>query len=109
MNACVQRCRFHKTPALLPQKKPTNQSQRPYLHLQWWQYMDDIQKINDSLDSIHFRMDKFYAWASQLQVEFRDLKQRIGFIESRTNVDFSFDDACQQDKELLARLDAMKK
>ena len=54
-------------------------------------------------------MSRFYAWASQLQVEFRDMKQRIGFIESRTNVDFSFDDACMQDKELLARLDSMKK
>jgi hypothetical protein len=71
--------------------------------------MDDLQKINDSLDSIHQRMSRFYAWASQLQVEFRDMKQRIGFIESRTNVDFSFDDACMQDKELLARLDSMKK
>ena len=71
--------------------------------------MDDLQKINDSLDSIHQRMSRFYAWASQLQVEFMDMKQRIGFIESRTNVDFSFDDACMQDKELLARLDSMKK
>ena len=71
--------------------------------------MDDLQKINDSLDSIHQRMSRFYSWASQLQVEFRDMKQRIGFIESRTNVDFSFDDACMQDKELLARLESMKK
>jgi hypothetical protein len=71
--------------------------------------MDEIRKINDSLDSLHSRMDRFYCWASQLQVEFRDIKQRIGFIESKTNVDFSFDDACKQDKELLARLEAMKK
>jgi hypothetical protein len=26
-------------------------------------------------------MDRFYAWASQLQVEHRDLKQRVGFVE----------------------------
>jgi hypothetical protein len=26
-------------------------------------------------------MDRFYSWASQLQVEHRDLKQRVGFIE----------------------------
>ena len=71
--------------------------------------MDDLQKINDSLDSLHHRMDRFYAWASQLQVEFRDIKQRIGFIESKTKLDFSFDDACKQEEELLARLNAMRK
>ena len=69
----------------------------------------ELQKMRDSLDSLHHRVGRFYSWASQLQVEFRDMKQRIGFIESRTNVDFSFDDACMQDKELLARLDSMKK
>ena len=41
----------------------------------------ELLKINDSLDSLHHRIDRFYAWASQLQVEFRDIKQRIGFIE----------------------------
>ena len=71
--------------------------------------MDDLQKINDSLDSLHQRMDRFYTWASQLQVEFRDIKQRIGFIESKTKLDFSFDDACKQEEELLARLNAMRK
>ena len=71
--------------------------------------MDDLQKINDSLDSLHQRMDRFYTWASQLQVEFRDIKQRIGFIESKTKIDFSFDDACKQEEELLARLNAMRK
>ena len=68
----------------------------------------ELQKINDSLDSLHFRMDKFYNWASQLQVEFRDIKQRIGFIESSTQTDFSFNDSCKQEEELLARLKAMK-
>jgi hypothetical protein len=71
--------------------------------------MDDLQKINDSLDSLHHRMDRFFSWASQLQVEFRDIKQRIGFIESKTKIDFSFDEACKQEEELLARLNAMKK
>jgi hypothetical protein len=70
--------------------------------------MDDLQKINDSLDSLHQRMDRFYVWASQLQVEFRDIKQRIGFIESKTKIDFSFDEACKQEEELLSRLKQMK-
>jgi uncharacterized protein (DUF3084 family) len=70
--------------------------------------MEDVQKINDSLDSLHHRMSRFYAWASQLQVEFRDMKQRITFLESSTHTDFSFNDACKQEEELLARLDAVK-
>ena len=38
--------------------------------------------LADSLASLHQRMDRFYAWASQLQVEHRDLKQRVSFLES---------------------------
>jgi hypothetical protein len=68
----------------------------------------ELQKISDSLDSLHQRMDRFYQWASQLQVEFRDIKQRIGFIESSTQTDFSFNDSCKQEEELLSRLRAMK-
>jgi hypothetical protein len=40
-----------------------------------------LRDCTDSLDSLHQRMDRFYAWASQLQVEHRDLKQRVGFLE----------------------------
>ena len=40
-----------------------------------------LLRCSDSLDSLHVRMDRFYAWASQLQVEHRDLKQRVGFVE----------------------------
>jgi hypothetical protein len=57
---------------------------------------------SDSLDSLHHRMDRFYAWASALQVEFRDLKQRIGFIEN--NIDAL--DTAEEDR-LLARLKAL--
>ena len=70
--------------------------------------MDDLQKMNDSLDSMHHRMSRFYAWASQLQVEFRDMKQRVTFLESSTHTDFSFDESCKQEEALLARLDALK-
>lgn len=47
--------------------------------------MDSIQPTlldcSDSVASLHKRMDSFYSWASQLQVEHRDLKQRVGFVE----------------------------
>jgi hypothetical protein len=70
----------------------------------------DLQKINDSLDSLHQRMDRFYAWASQLQVEFRDLKQRIGFLETTVQSNFYFNDtdSTAEEEELMARLKAMK-
>lgn len=69
----------------------------------------EMQKINDSLDSLHHRMDRFYAWASQLQVEFRDMKQRIGFIESNIQSFESTDEVVdQEEEEILARLKAVK-
>ena len=40
-----------------------------------------IRDCQDSLSSLHHRVDRFYAWASQLQVEHRDLRQRVGFVE----------------------------
>ena len=42
----------------------------------------NLRDCGDSLASMHQWMDRFYAWASQLQVEYRDLKQRVGFLES---------------------------
>ena len=48
----------------------------------------ELREINDSLESLHKRMDRFYAWASQLQVEFRDIKQRIGFLETTLSSSF---------------------
>jgi hypothetical protein len=41
----------------------------------------ELQKINDSIESLNIKIDKFYHWASQLQVEFRDMKRRVEFIE----------------------------
>ena len=40
-----------------------------------------VTAVGDSLDSIHHRMDKFYAWASELQVQHRNFKQRVDFLE----------------------------
>lgn len=44
--------------------------------------MNEIRDLKDSLDSIHQRMDRFYAWASQLQVEMRNTHQRLKFLEN---------------------------
>ena len=66
----------------------------------------EMQKINDSLDSLHKRMDSFYIWASQLQVEHRDLKQRLGFMESA--MQFAFKEEEENEEELLKRLRAVK-
>ena len=58
---------------------------RVFICSQTHQYMDTTEPslihCTDSLASLHQRMDRFYAWASQLQVEHRDLKQRVGYLE----------------------------
>lgn len=55
---------------------------------------EDIERrliqLQDSIDSLHHRMDRFYAWAGLLQQEFRNMKQRIGFIEGVVQEKFDF-------------------
>jgi hypothetical protein len=63
--------------------------------------LKDLRDVNDRLDSLHFRMGKFYEWAAQLQKEFRDMKQRQQFVESQCAMDFSVDN-------LQERLDKFK-
>jgi hypothetical protein len=45
----------------------------------------DLRDVNDRLDSLHRRMDKFYEWTAILQKEFRDMQQRQKFLESKTD------------------------
>ena len=47
-------------------------------------------QLQDSLDSIHQRMDRFYSWAGLLQSEFRSMKQRTGFMEGLMQERFDF-------------------
>jgi hypothetical protein len=55
---------------------------------------------------LHHRIDRFYAWASQLQVEHMDLKQRVGFVEG---IMLDEDDAASQDSlKSTATLDHSK-
>ena len=44
---------------------------------------EKAEKLND-------RVDQFYKWASQLQVEFRNIKQRVGYLESLLQDQFNF-------------------
>jgi len=46
----------------------------------------EVKEIKDQLDSIHFRMDKFYVWASELQKEYRNMQQRLVCIENNAEL-----------------------
>jgi hypothetical protein len=52
--------------------------------------MNEMRDLKDSLDSLHQRMDRFYAWASQLQVEMRNVQQRVKFLENTLENNASF-------------------
>jgi hypothetical protein len=65
------------------------------------QKLRDLRDVNDKLDRLHKRMDRFYEWAGLLQKEFRDMQQRLRFIESQCQMDFAVDD-------LRERLDRVK-
>lgn len=43
----------------------------------------NLRDLHDKMDSLHQRMDRFYSWASCLQVEFRNMQQKQMFIESQ--------------------------
>ena len=49
-----------------------------------------LTQLQDSLESLHHRMDRFYSWAGLLQSEFRNMKQRTGFIEGMVQEKFDF-------------------
>jgi len=46
-----------------------------------------LQEIRDSLDSIHQRVDRFYAWAAELQLQMRNIQGRQTFLESQIQID----------------------
>ena len=68
----------------------------------------DLRDINDKLDSLHRRMDKFYEWAAILQKEFRDMKQRQGFIESQAGLMFETFETFKTFDPLQDRLNKIK-
>ena len=79
--------------------------------------MSELQALQDKLDSAHARLDSFYAWAAQLQKEFRDMKNRLSFIEAQAEISASAGEevkkwkeskvnplAAEEEKALLERL-----
>ena len=63
-----------------------------------------MESLDDKLNSLHRRMDKFYEWAAILQKEFRDMKQRQVFIESQ----IEFTQISDHTDPLQDRLDRIK-
>ena len=61
--------------------------------------------MQDSLDSLHKRMDNYYSWAAQLQVEIRNIQKRQAFLESQAKVDIPL----MEEAQLQARLAAIRK
>jgi hypothetical protein len=49
-----------------------------------------ITHLEESIHSMHGRMDRFYAWAGLLQSEFRNMKQRTSFMEGMLQENFDF-------------------
>ena len=73
----------------------------------------DVRDMKDALDSLHQRMDRFYAWASQLQVEMRNAHQRLGFLEATAAQELVFHGSKEADidaaseESILARLNSL--
>jgi hypothetical protein len=49
-----------------------------------------ITNLEESIHSMHGRLDRFYAWAGLLQSEFRNMKQRTAFMEGMLQERFNF-------------------
>ena len=49
-----------------------------------------ITNLEESLHSMHGRLDRFYSWAGLLQSEFRNMKQRTAFMEGMLQERFDF-------------------
>ena len=64
-----------------------------------------LQALQDSVDSLHLRVDKFYSWAAELQLQIRNLQGRQTFLESQSQIDILQTD----DTALQARLEKIKK
>ena len=65
----------------------------------------ELRDFTDQLESLHRRMDKFYAWAGILQKEFRAMLQRVTFLESQCEIDVG---QSAQESAVLERLQKIK-
>jgi glycyl-tRNA synthetase beta subunit len=64
-----------------------------------------LRDFTDRLESLHSRMDSFFAWAGVLQKEYRAMQQRVAFLESQCALDMG---QAAQESELLDRLKAAR-
>ena len=60
-----------------------------------------LEQLQESMDSMHHRMDRFYSWAGLLQSEFRSMQQRTGFIEGVVQERFDFTQQQRQSQPTL--------
>ena len=65
----------------------------------------ELRDFTDQLESLHRRMDKFYAWAGMLQKEFRAMQQRVTYLESQCEIDVG---QSAQESAVLKRLEKIK-
>ena len=65
----------------------------------------ELRDFNDQLESLHRRMDKFYAWAGTLQKEFRAMQQRVTFLELQCQIDVG---QSAQESAVLELLEKLK-
>ena len=61
--------------------------------------------FTDRLESLHTRQDKFYEWAAQLQKEYRQVQQRLAFLESQVKLDMG---QKAQEESFLERVNGLK-
>ena len=79
----------------------------------------ELRDLCDRVESLHRRMDRFYEWASSLQVEARNTNQRLWALEKAASEKAEAGDLLslqprssnEQEEEirLLARLEALNK
>jgi hypothetical protein len=66
--------------------------------------------INDKMDTLQTRMDRFFEWAGVIQREYRNLQNRLTFIESQCldRAQFHPSTCLDEEQRLKVRLEAVK-
>ena len=67
--------------------------------------------INDKMDTLQTRMDRFFEWAGVIQREYRNLQNRLTFIESQCldRAQFQPSTSLDEEQRLKVRLEAVKR
>jgi hypothetical protein len=67
----------------------------------------EIRNLIDTTDSLHQRMDRFYEWASKLQVEMRNAHQRLWVLEAAAKDRGGLIEQDPTEESIMARLNAL--